>query len=61
MKKLLIPFLAMLALTNIQAQTANGSEENVDNWPVHEYNLTIDYETVNFTGKDVKAMTINGK
>ena len=60
MKKLLIPFLAMLALTNIQAQTANGSEENVDNWPVHEYNLTIDYETVNFTGKDVKAMTING-
>ena len=60
MKKLLLTILAMLALSNIQAQTANGSEENVDNWPVHEYNLTIDYETVNFTGKDVKAMTVNG-
>jgi len=24
------------------------------------YDLTIDYQTVNFTGKDVKAMTING-
>src|SRR5699024_2278602 len=48
------------ALIDLQAQTANGSEENVDNWPVHEYNLTIDYETVNFTGKDVKAMTVNG-
>jgi len=40
--------------------TANASEENVDNWPERVYDLTIDYKTVNFTGKDVKAMTING-
>lgn len=39
---------------------ANKSEENVDNWPERVYDLTIDYETVNFTGKDVVAMTING-
>jgi len=39
---------------------ANKTEENVDNWPERVYNLTIDYEMVNFTGKDVQAMTING-
>ena len=39
---------------------ANKSEENVDNWPERVYDLTIDYETVNFTGKEVLAMTING-
>nr|WP_236613406.1 multicopper oxidase domain-containing protein [Nonlabens dokdonensis] len=39
---------------------ANKSEENVDNWPERVYDLTIDYETVNYTGKDVKAMTFNG-
>ncbi|QNJ99106.1 multicopper oxidase domain-containing protein [Constantimarinum furrinae] len=39
---------------------ANESEENVDNWPERVYDLTIEYETVNFTGKDVQAMTING-
>ena len=33
---------------------------NVDNWPERVYDLTIDYETVNYTGKDVKAMTFNG-
>ena len=45
----------------LQAQiVSNKSEENVDNWPEHVYNLTIDYEMVNFTGKEVKAMTING-
>ncbi|MDT0651087.1 multicopper oxidase domain-containing protein [Autumnicola edwardsiae] len=60
MKKLVTICFVMLSTLLSQAQTANGSEENVDNWPVHEYNLTIDYETVNFTGKDVKAMTING-
>mgnify|MGYP003632497138 CR=1 FL=1 len=39
---------------------ANTTEENIDNWPEHVYNLTIDYQTVNLTGKDVMAMTING-
>ena len=45
----------------LQAQiVSNKSEENVDNWPEHVYDLAIDYETLNFTGKEVKAMTING-
>src|SRR5699024_11716930 len=60
MKKLITICCVTLSTLFSKAQTANGSEENVDNWPVHEYNLTIDYETVNFTGKDVKAMTVNG-
>lgn len=58
--KLLLTLSIGIFTLNLSAQTANKSEENVDNWPVHEYDLTIDYETVNFTGKDVKAMTING-
>ncbi|PVW13581.1 multicopper oxidase domain-containing protein [Marixanthomonas spongiae] len=54
-------FLILLISYSATAQTANKSEENVDNWPVHEYNLTIDYKTVNVSGeKEVKAMTING-
>ncbi|BAO56093.1 multicopper oxidase domain-containing protein [Nonlabens marinus] len=53
--------LVLLISTNSIAQfAANKSEENIDNWPERVYDLTIDYETVNFTGKDVKAMTING-
>lgn len=44
----------------IIAQTANVQEENIDNWPEREYRLSIDYKEVNFTGKPVKAMTING-
>lgn len=44
----------------IIAQTANLLEENIDNWPEREYRLSIDYKEVNFTGKPVKAMTING-
>jgi len=60
MKTLLSTFCAMLFIVTIQAQTANKSEENIDNWPERVYNLTIDYETVNYTGKEVKAMTING-
>ena len=59
--RILITFLIFgLCLLNLKAQTANTYEENKDNWPEHVYDLTIDYETVNFTGKDVKAMTING-
>lgn len=34
-----------------------GSESLAD---VREYELVIDYETVNFTGRDVQAMTVNG-
>ncbi|WP_227009088.1 multicopper oxidase domain-containing protein [Christiangramia fulva] len=43
------------------AQRPASVEGNVDNLPIHEYNLVIDKETVNFTGKDVEAMTINGQ
>lgn len=35
-------------------------EGNVNNLPVHEYNITIDLEEVNKTGDPVMAMTING-
>ena len=53
--------LVLLISCNIAAQlVSNESEENVDNWPERVYDLTIGYETVNYTGKDVKAMTING-
>lgn len=38
----------------------NGNEESVDNWPERVYNLTVDYGMVNVTGKEAKAMTING-
>ncbi len=58
-KGLLLCIIALYAIA-LKAQTANKSEENVDNWPVHQYDLTIAYETVNYTGKEVKAMTING-
>lgn len=60
--KLKINLLLLLLISfgaNAQFK-ANESEENVDNWPERVYDLTIDYETVNYTGKDVKAMTFNG-
>ena len=57
-------FLAFLVSTLTCFQTfgqrPQSVEGNVDNWPVHEYELTIDEEMVNFTGEEVKAMTING-
>ncbi|RMB60564.1 copper oxidase [Dokdonia sinensis] len=65
MKKILIIFLILFGFA-VQAQkpdnpfVANKTEENVDNWPERVYDLTIDYETVNYTGKDIKAMTFNG-
>lgn len=53
--------LLLFVSFTVNAQvTANSSEENIDNWPERVYDLTIDYQTVNFTGKDVKAMTVNG-
>lgn len=35
-------------------------EGNVDNWPIKEYELTIDKKMVNITGKEVMGMAING-
>ncbi|MDE3741070.1 multicopper oxidase domain-containing protein [Maribacter polysaccharolyticus] len=55
-----LKYLIILLITPLSYISAQSVEGNVDNLPVHEYDLTIDYETVNFTGKDVKAMTING-
>ncbi len=59
-RKLIVFLLTCIYQLSSYAQTANKSEENVDNLPVHEYDLTIDYEKVNFTGKDIMAMTVNG-
>jgi len=56
----LLAFLLVFSIGANAQYKANESEENVDNWPERVYNLTIDYQTVNITGKDVKAMTING-
>ncbi|HDZ14513.1 MAG TPA: copper oxidase, partial [Pricia sp.] len=59
-------FLLILVSPFLRAQKpdnpyiSNTSEENIDNWPEHVYDLTVDYGMVNVTGKPVKAMTING-
>jgi len=58
--RLLVLLLFCISLGANAQLTANKSEENVDNWPERVYDLTIDYKTVNFTGKDIKAMTVNG-
>jgi FtsP/CotA-like multicopper oxidase with cupredoxin domain len=61
MKYKITLLLTMLITFGAKAQlVANETEENVDNRPERIYDLTIDYKTVNFTGKDVQAMTING-
>ncbi|NNE76809.1 MAG: multicopper oxidase domain-containing protein, partial [Pricia sp.] len=61
MKTKITTLLIFLMSLAINAQfVSNETEENIDNWPERVYDLTIGYETVNFTGKDVKAMTING-
>jgi len=61
MKLKIISLLMLFVALTMKAQlVANDSEENIDNWPEHVYDLTIDYETVNFTGNEVKAMTVNG-
>ncbi|MCC8359782.1 multicopper oxidase domain-containing protein [Salinimicrobium sediminilitoris] len=61
MKNLLLPiFLTLTFSFQSFAQRPQSVEGNVDNWPVHEYELTIDEEMVNLTGDPVKAMTING-
>lgn len=56
----LICLLLLFVDTPLQAQVANLQEENIHNWPEREYNLTIGYKSVNYTGKSIKAMTING-
>lgn len=59
-KKLYITIICICSSSLSWSQTANLSEENIHNLPEHEYHLTIDHQTVNFTGKDIDAITING-
>lgn len=49
--------IGVLSIQHIKAQSEEG---NINNLPVHEYHLNINKETVNYTGKNVEAMTING-
>ena len=56
-----LTFIFLITLNfNAFSQRPQSVEGNVNNWPVHEYHLTIDEETMNFTGDPVKSMTING-
>lgn len=58
--KILLLSMLLISLGMSAQITSNKSEENIDNWPERVYDLTIGYETVNYTGKDVKAMSFNG-
>ena len=61
MRRSLSIFGMFFSVFTLLAQQREASVEgNVDNWPVHEYSITINQESVNLTGKSVKAMTING-
>ena len=61
MKSTLLLFICLLVLSiSSKAQTERSVEGNIDNFPVHEYNLEINEEMVNKAGKDVMGMTING-
>lgn len=60
-KRFLILFFMATTIQVVLGQyVSNSSEENLDNWPERQYNLTIEENLVNFTGKEVHAMTING-
>jgi len=59
MKYLIIPIFLLVNISFTIAQTTPSLEGNVDNLPVHEYNLTIDKKMVNITGKEVMGMAIN--
>lgn len=59
-RKMTMILVLLISTKSIAQLVSNKSEENIDNWPERVYDLTIEYKTVNFTGKNVKAMTING-
>lgn len=44
----------------LSAQSQGSQEGNPDNLPVHEYELVIEQQQVNKTGKSVAGMTVNG-
>jgi CopA family copper-resistance protein len=59
--KYFVIFLSLFINVNqLVAQTEASVEDNKDNLPVREYQLTIDKKMVNITGKEVMGMTING-
>jgi len=52
--------IQLLIFHNISFAQINPSVEgNIDNFPVREYQLSIDKKMVNITGKDVMGMVIN--
>ena len=53
----IIIIVLLIPMSSVLGQSMKG---NVENLPVHEYNLTIKEEMVNKSGKEVKGMTING-
>lgn len=53
-------YLSILLLVVFQISYGQSVEGNIDNLPVHEYELTIAKENVNKAGKEVMGMTING-
>lgn len=61
MKKVCSIILILFSFFGTYAQQDQSVEGNVDNLPVHEYNLTIAKEKVNKAGKEVMGMTVNGQ
>ena len=53
----IIIIVLLIPMSSVLGQSMKG---NVENLPIHEYNLTIKEEMVNKSGKEVKGMTING-
>jgi len=54
-------YLSVPLLVIMQISYGQSVEGNVDNLPIHEYELTIAKEKVNKAGKEVMGMTINGQ
>lgn len=59
-REIIIVFVLLVTTNSLAQIVSNETEENVDNWPERVYDLAIGYETVNYTGKKVQAMTFNG-
>lgn len=53
-------FFIFTVCDTVVGQRPQSVEGNIDNWPVHEYSITIDEEMINKTGDAVMGMTING-
>lgn len=60
MKRLLLICSMFYALHTLPAQSSASPAGNVHHLPIREYQLTIDEQMVNITGKAVQAITVNG-